>query len=190
MSHMAQLVNQAGKLVVAAILISILAAILFGSFGLILPHRLWTVWRVPILITAGIAATLLIAWANDSAARSWIIDGLAAVLALTSAILGIGITLLIAYGLNLQITEHTGSRDSLVYRMTDSATLWYLLCCAFVPTVPGAVGIWIARRRAREAGRTSLPATAVRFATLGLGLSAMIGVMVALAAIYRRITWL
>jgi hypothetical protein len=31
---------------------------------------------------------------------------------------------------------------------------------------------------------------AVRFSKLGLGLSAMIGLMVALAALYRRITWL
>jgi hypothetical protein len=30
---------------------------------------------------------------------------------------------------------------------------------------------------------------AVRFSTLGLGLSAMIGVMVAVAALYRRVTW-
>ncbi len=190
MSHAAQVVNQAGKLVIAAILISILAAILFGSFGLILPHHLWTVWRVPILIAAVITVTLLIAWANDSVSRSWIIDGLAAVLGLTSAILGIGITLLIAYGLSLQFAEHTGSRDSFVYRMTDSSALWYFLFYAFIPTLPGAVGIWIARRRSREAGRTSLPAMAVRFATLGLGLSTMIGVMVALAALYRRVTWL
>ena len=189
MSHAAQVVNRAGKLMFAVILVSILAAILFGSFGLILPDHQWTVWRVPILTTAGITVTLLIAGANNAAARSWIIDGLAAVLGLTSAVLGIAITLLIAYGLNLHITEHTGSRDSLVYQMTDSAILWYLLCCAFVPTLPGAVGVWIARRRLREAGRTSLPGMAVRFSTLGLGLSAMIGVMVAVAALYRRVTW-
>jgi hypothetical protein len=189
MSHAAQIVNRAGKLVFAVILLAILVAVLFGSFGLILPRHQWTVWRVPILATAGITVTLLIAWANYSAARSWIIDGLAAVLGLSSAILGIAITLLIAYGLNLHITEHKGSRDSFVYQMTDSAILWYTLGCAFIPTVPGAVGVWIARRRLREAGRTSLAGTAVRFSTLGLGLSAMIGVMVAVAALYRRVTW-
>ena len=189
MSFDAQVLNRAGKLVFSPILLSILVAILFGSFGLILPLDQWTVWRIPILITAGITVTLLIAWANYSAARSWIIDGLAAVLGLTSAILGIAITLLIAYGLNLHITEHTGSWDSFVYQMTDSAILSYLLCCAFIPTVPGAVGVWMARRRLREAGHTSLPGMAVRFSTLGLGLSAMIGVMVALAALYRRVTW-
>jgi uncharacterized iron-regulated membrane protein len=111
------------------------------------------------------------------------------VLGLTSATLGIAITLLIAYGLNWHITEHTGSRDSLVYQMTDSAILLYLVCCAFIPTIAGAVGVWIARRRLREAGRTSMPGMAVRFSTLGLGLSAMIGVMVAVAALYRRVAW-
>jgi hypothetical protein len=189
MSHAAQVLNRAGKLMFAVILLSLLVAILFGSFGLILPRHQWTVWRVPILTAAGITVTLMIAWANYSAARSWIIDGLAALLGLTSAILGIAITLLIAYGLNLHIIEHSGSRNSFVYKMTDSAILWYLLCCAFIPTVPGAVGVWMARRRLREAGRTSLPGMAARFSTLGLGLSAMIGVMVAVAAIYRRVTW-
>ena len=152
MSHAAQLLNRAGKLAFAVILLSILVAILFGSFGLILPRDLWTVWRVAILTTAGIAVTLLIAWARDSAARSWIMDGLAAVLGLTSAILGIAITLLIAYGLNLHIAEHTGSWDSFVYQMTDSVTLLYFLFYALIPAVPGAVGIWIARTRLREAG--------------------------------------
>ena len=189
MSHAAQLVNRAGKLAFAVILLSLLAAILFGSFGLILPRDQWTVWRVAIVITAGITVTLLIAWANYAAARSWIMDGMAAVLGLTSAILGIAITLLIAYALNLRITEHTGSRDSFIYQMTDSVVLWYFLFYAFIPTVPGAVGVWIARNRLREAGRTSLPAAAVRFAALGLGLSAMIVAMVAVAALYRWITW-
>jgi hypothetical protein len=132
MSHAAQVVNRAGKLMFAVILVSILVAILFGSFGLILPDYQWTVWRVPILTTAGI---------------------------------------------------------TMVYQMTDSAILSYLLCCAFIPTVPGAVGVWITRRRLREAGRTSLPGMAARFSALGLGLSAMIGVMVAVAALYRRVTW-
>jgi hypothetical protein len=188
MSNAAQFVNLAGK-VFAFIQVSVLAANLLGSFGLVLPHHQWTVWRVPILTAAGITVALLIAWANYSAARSWIIDGLAAVLGLTSAILGIAITLLIAYGLNLQITEHTGSTDSFVYQKTDSVILWHILYYAFIPTVPGAVGVWIARRRLREVGHTSLPGMAVRFSRLGLGLSAMIGVMVAVAALYRRVTW-
>ena len=185
----AQGVIRAGKLVFAVILLSILVAILFGSFSLILPHHQWTVWGVTILTTAGITVTLLIAWANYSAVRNWIVDGSAAVLGLTSAILGIALTLLIAYGLNLRIGEHKGSRDSFVYQVTDPAALWLLLYCAIFPAVPGTVGLWIARRRSREAGRLSLPGTSARFSTLGLGLSAMIGVMVAVAALYRRVTW-
>ena len=189
MSNAALVVNRAGKLVFATILLSILVAILFGSFSLILPLHRWTIWRVPILTAAGITVTLLIAWANYSSVRPWIIDGLAAVLGLTSAILGIALTLLIAYGLNLQIAEHKGSRDSFVYQMTNSAVLLLLLCYAMIPAVPGAVGLSIVRRRLREVRRTSLAGAAGRFSTLGLGLSAMIVVMVAFAALNRRVTW-
>ena len=190
MSYVVQALNRAGKLVVPMILLSILVAILFGSLSLMLPLHQWTAWRVPILIAAGGAVAAMTAWSSCAPMRRWFMNGLAVVLGLTSATLGIAITLLIAYGLNLQITEHTGSRDSLIYRITDSAALGYLLYFAFIPVVPGAVGIWIARRRSREAGRTSLPAMAVRFSTLGLGLSAMIAAIIAVAALYRRITWL
>ena len=125
MLNAAPVVNRAGKLVFATILLSILVAILFGSFSLILPHPERITWQVPILAAAGITVTLLIARANYRAVRPWIIDGVAAVLGLTSAILGIALTFLIAYGLNLQIAEHKGSRDSFVYQMTNSA----VSCC-------------------------------------------------------------
>jgi hypothetical protein len=189
MYYAAQIVCRAGKLVFAFTLLSILVAILFGSFDLILPHHPWTVWRVPILITAALTVTLPLAWAMYRAPRRWIIDGLAVVLGLTSAVLGMGMTLVIAYGLNLNISEYKGSRDSFVYMMTSSEALEYFLFYAMIPTLPGAFGLWIARRRLREAGRVSLTGMAARFASLGLGLSAMIGVFVAVAAVYRRVTW-
>jgi hypothetical protein len=189
MSYVAQALNRAGKLVVAIILLSILVAILFGSFSLIVPHRHWTVGQVPIGFAAGGAVTLLIAWARYPAARPGIMNGLAAVLGLTSATLGIAITLLIAYGLNLRIAEHTGSRDSFIYQMTDPMVLGYILCIASIPAVPGVVGFWMARRRLREAGRVSLAGMAVRFSKLGLGLSSMIGVVVVVAALCRRAIW-
>ncbi len=93
MSYAAQVVNRAGQLVFAVILTSILLAIHFSSFSLIVPSHQLTAGRVPIRITTGGAVILLIAWARYPAARSWIMDGLAAVLGLTSATLGIGITL-------------------------------------------------------------------------------------------------
>jgi hypothetical protein len=189
MSYAAQVVNRSGKRVVAAILLLILVAILFCSFSLILPHHQWTAGPIAIRISAGAAVALLIAWARYPAARPWITDGMAAVLGLTSATLGIAITLLIAYGLSLQISEHTGSRDSFVYEMTNPIALGQVVCCALIPAVPGTVGRWIVRRRRREVGRVSLAATATRFSTLGLSLSAMIGVMVAVAALYRLVTW-
>ena len=189
MSYAARVVNRAGKLVFAVILLSILLAILFCSFSLILPHHQWTVGRVPIGITAWGAVTLLIAWARYPAARPWIMDGLAAVLGLTSATLGIAITLLIAYGLSLHIAEHKGSGQSLMYQMTNPMVLWQVVYFALIPTVPGAVGHWIVRRRRREVRRVSLAGMATRFSALGLWLSAMLGVMVAVAALWRVVTW-
>jgi hypothetical protein len=189
MTYAAQVEHRAVKLVFAVILLSILVAILICSFSLILPLHRWTVERVPIRIIAGGAVALMIAWARYPAARPLIMDGLAAVFGLTSAILGIAITLLIAYGLSLQISEHTGSRDSFVYQMTNPAILWQVVYFALIPAVPGAVGHWIVRRRQREVGRVSLAGMATRFSRLGLWLSAMIGVMVAVAALYRLVTW-
>jgi hypothetical protein len=189
MSFDAQILTRAGKLVFSAILPSILVAILFVSFSLILPGHQWTPWRVPILIAAGGAVALMIAWASYSTMRPWVMDGLAAVLSLSSAIPGIGITLLLAYGVGLHIAENKGSAESLMYQMTDPRTLWLLLYFAIIPTVPGAIGVWIARRRLREVGRVSLAGMATRFSKLGLGLSAMIVAVAAVAALCRRVMW-
>jgi hypothetical protein len=192
MSFDAQALTRAGKLVFPAILLSILVTILFGSFILILPphHHEWTtIWRVPILIAAAGAVALVIAGPPYSTMRPWVMDGLAAVLSLASSISGIGITLLFAYGLNLQIAEYRGSVDSFIYQMTNPMALLYLLCFAIIPVLPGAAGLWIARKRLREVGRVSLAGMASRFSKLGLGLSAMLAVTVAVAALYRRAMW-
>jgi hypothetical protein len=189
MSFDVRALTLAGKLVFLAILLSILVAILFGSFSLILPAHQWTVWRVPILIAAGGAVALTIAWPSYSRLRPWVMDNLAAVLSLASAIPGIGIALLFAYGLGLQIAEHRGSVDSLIYKMTNPMALWYYLCFAMIPVVPGAVSLWIVRRRLLEVGRVSLAGMAARFSKLGLGLSATIGAGVAVAALCRRVMW-
>ena len=61
MSYAAHTLTRAGKLAFPVILLSILVAILFGSFSLILPIHRWAVWRVPILIAAGGAVALMIA---------------------------------------------------------------------------------------------------------------------------------
>jgi hypothetical protein len=189
MSDAAHAFKLAGKLVVPVILLMVMAAILFGSFSLILPHHHWTVWRVPVLIAAAGTVALMIACASFSSARPWMMDGLAAVLSLASVIPGIGVTLLVAYGLSLHIAEHQGSRESLIYQMTDPIVLWQLLYFAIIPAVPGIVGLWIARRRLRDAGRVSLAGMAARFSSLGLGLSVMMGAMVVVAALCRRVMW-
>jgi len=189
MSFDAQALTRAGKLVIPAILLSILAAILFGSFSLILPAHQWTVWRIPILIAAGGAVALMIAWPSYSTLRPWVMDSLAAMLSLASAIPGIGITLLFVYGLGLRIAEHRGSVESFIYEMTNPMALWLYLYFAIIPVLPGAVGLWIARRRLRDVGRVSLAGMAARFSKLGLGLSAMLGAVVAVAALCRRVMW-
>ncbi len=189
MSDAAHAFKLAGKLVYPVILLLVMAAILFGSFSLILPRHQWTVWRVPVLIAAAGVVTLMIACASFSSVRPWMMDGLAAVLSLASVIPAIGVTLLIAHGLSLHIAEHQGSGESLMYQMTDPIVLWQLLCCAIIPAVPGIVGLWIARRRLRDAGRVSLAGMAARFSSLGLGLSVMIGAMVGVAALCRRVMW-
>jgi hypothetical protein len=115
---------------------------------------------------------------------------LAAVLGLASATLGIAMTLLIAFGLSSHIAEHTGSGLSLMYQMTNPMVLWQLMSFAIISAVRGVVGLWIARRRLREAGRVSLAGMADRFSKLGLGLSSVIGAVVVVAALCRRAIWL
>lgn len=177
------------KLVYPVILLMIMAAILFGSFSLILPWHHWTIWRVPVLIAAAGAVTLLITFASFSAVRPRVMDGLAAVLSLTSAIPAIGAAFLVVYGPSLRIAEREGTWESLVYEISDPIILWQLLSSAIVVALPGIVGLWIAGRRLREMGRVSVAGTAARFSKLGLGLSLMMAAMVVAAALYRRIMW-
>jgi hypothetical protein len=187
--HRQEYLSSAYRLVVLVILLAILAAILFGSFSLILPPHRWAVWRVPVLIAAAGVVALVIARASYSSARHWVMDGLAAVLGLASAVPSIAITLLITYGLSLHVAEHEGSRDSFIYQMTDPAILWQLLYFAIIPAVSGIVGLWIARRPSRAAARVSLAAMAARFSMLGLALSVMIVATAAVGAICRRVMW-
>jgi hypothetical protein len=179
----------ASKLAVSSLLVAILAAILFGSFSVIMPRNHLTIWSVPALIGAGGAVALMIVWPFRSARRVWIMDALAAVLGLTSVVLGIGIALLITYGLILHISEHQGSTQSLMFRLTQPGFLRELLCFAIIPAVPGAMGLWLARRRAQVTGRASLVAMAGRFSLLGLSLSALVGLVATVAAIYRWVIW-
>ena len=189
MSHTAQALNHAGRLVFHVVLLAILAAVIFVSFSFILPPTRWSVWRLPISIAASGAVVLMVALASFSTARPRIMDSLAAVLGLASAISGIAITLLIVYGIGLNFAEHKGSRDSFIYMMTDPAVLKLILIFALIPAVPGAPGLWIARTRSRQAGRVSLAAMAARFSTLAVSLSAMMGVVAVVGALVRRVMW-
>ena len=172
MSLDAQALTRAGKLVFRAILLSILVAILFGSFSLVLPPHQWTVWRVPILIAAAGAVALMIAGPSYSTMRPWVMDGLAAVLSLASAISGIGITLLFAYGLELQIAEYRGSVDSFIYQMTNPMARLVPSVLCDNPRLPGACrpvdcSQAIAGGGARVAGRHGLPVLEAWLGTFG-----------------------
>jgi hypothetical protein len=171
------------------VLVPLLAAILFGLFGFILPRSRWTDWREASLIAAGGAVALLIAWPSRQPLRDRIRDGLAAVLGLASVVTGMGASLLLAYGLGLNIVEYRGSRQSFMYQMFSPAFIEALLHLAAVAAVPGAIALLMARRRLREVGRISLAGMAARFSILGLGCSVLIAGTAAVAAVYRWVTW-
>ena len=160
------------SLAIHVALLPLLAAMLFGLFSFILPWHQWTVWRVPILIaTAGVVA-LLIVWPFRQPMRAGMLDGLATILGLASAVPGVAISVLIAFGLSLHVAENQYSVQSLIYQLTHPTMLKQILGFALVPVVPGVIGLWLARRRATT--RTSLVAMAARFSTLGLSLSGLI----------------
>ena len=185
----ARSVAPATRLAISTLLLMILVTTLFGSFSLMMPVHHWTVWRVPALIGAGGLVALMIAWPSRSGSRPWIMDGLVAVLGLTSAVTGIGIVILIAFGLALHVSENQESTQGLVFRSTDPGLLRHLLLWASIPAVPGAIGLWIARKRTQTQGRTSLAAMAARYALLGLSLAGLVGLVAAFAAAYRWAMW-
>ena len=176
---------QAQSLAILVILLSILAAILFGLFSLILPAHPLTVWRIPVLIAAVGVAALAKMCAPYSSVQSWVTDGLAAVFGLASAVLGIGISLLIAYGISLHIAENTGTAESLIYELTSPAALAYFSCYAIIAAVPGLVGLYIVQRRSQSpaVSRALLAAMAARFSKLGLSLSAVVGLTIVVGAL-------
>jgi hypothetical protein len=189
MPYEAQAVMQASKLAISSILLMILAAILFDSLSLMMPSHHATVWRVPALIGAGGAVALMIAWPFRSDMRAWVTDGLAAVLGFTSAVPGIGVVLLITYGLILHVSENQGTTESLMFQLSEPSLLRELLRFAIIPAATGAIGLSIARRRARVTGRASFVAMAARFSLLGLSLSALVGLVTTVAAICRWVMW-
>jgi hypothetical protein len=207
--------DRAARLMRSAVLLASLAAILFVSYGQVAPlPRGWSHWRLPIAIaTAGVLA-LLIAWPSRRAdARTRTADDVAAMLGAASMIVGIGAAMLIAIGLTMNVQDNRLTNQSLVYqltgpsgrggpairgRLTNQSLIYQLTGPGFViacllmaapAAISGGLGLAIARRRGRVAGRVSTTGIALRFSAIGLGCVGLIVAFAAAALIYRWVTW-
>ncbi len=183
--------DRAARLFRAGVLLAGLAAILFVSYGLVAPMPPgWLWWRLPVGIAAAGGLALLLAWPSRRAdAKTRTVDEAAAMLGAASMILGIGAAMLMAYGLVLNFTEERVSTQTLLYRLTHPSILVSLLIFAAPAAIAGGLGLGMARRRARAAGRVSAAATAVRFSIVGLACAGLIAALGVTAVIYRWLTW-
>jgi hypothetical protein len=197
--------DRAARLFRAGVLLAGLAAILFVSYGLVAPMPPgWLWWRLPVGIAAVCGLALLLAWPSRRAdaktrtvdeaaamlgAASMILGIGAAMLGAASMILGIGAAMLVTYGLVLHFKEEQVSTQTLLYRLTHPSVLVSLLIFASPAAVAGGLGLAMARRRARAAGRVSAAATAVRFSIVGLACAGLIAALGVTAVIYRWLTW-
>jgi hypothetical protein len=183
--------DRAARFFRACVLLAGLAAILFVSYGLVAPMPPgWLRWRLPVGIAAACGLALLLAWpSRRAAAKTRTADEVAAMLGAASMILGIGAAMLVAYGLVLHFTEERVSTQTLLYRLTHPSVLVTLLIFAAPAAITGGLGLGMARRRARAAGRVSAAATAVRFSIVGLACVALIAATGATAITYRWLTW-
>jgi nitrate reductase NapE component len=180
-------VRQTTSLAIQLSLLPLLAVILFGLFGFILPPNPWTVWTIPGLIAAGGVVLLLAAWPFRQPVRAVLLDALAATLALASAIPGLAVTMLIAYGVALQIADNRYGTQSLLYQLTSPIVLRQTLKFALVPVLPGLIALWLAKRRVTA--RTSRAAVAARFSLLSLALSGLIACAIVIGTAYHRLEW-
>jgi hypothetical protein len=117
-----------------------------------------------------------------------VVDATAALLGLLGFVAGLGLLLVIPFGLFLQITEDHVRVQTRIYQL-GSADAAYVLSYLGGASVPAIAGLCLARRNGRPPSRLSLSASAVRFSTWGLAFDGVIlGVMLALS-VYRRWTW-
>ncbi|WP_406698663.1 hypothetical protein V5E97_07225 [Singulisphaera sp. Ch08] len=184
-----RLADRIQALLRSAVLLFCLAAILVGCYTLVLPTR-WSTWGRSILLSGAGGLALMLGWPSRRAdIRSRTADEIALMWGVLSMVLGIAAAMLIAYGVALQITEERVSPQTLIYRMTHPSQLVALLQFASPAACTGIIGLGIARRRGRAAGRVTMAKSAARFSTIGLGLAALIAATVAAAALYRWQVW-
>jgi hypothetical protein len=183
--------DRAARLMRSAMLLAGLAAILFVSYGLVapLPFGL-SYWRLPIGIATAGGLVLLVAWpSRREGERTRTADDLAAMLGLASMILGTGAAMLVASGVALNIAENRHTTQAFLYQMTHPAVVVSLLVIAAPPATFGVLGLAIARRRGRAAGRVSAAGVASRFSAIGLACAGVIVAFASAVAIYRWVTW-
>ena len=171
-----------------AVLTACLGAMLVAAYGLVL-HKRWSTQALPYLIAACGLALVMGRWSRRSATRVRSADEVALMFGAASMILGLGAAMLIGYGLTLQISEATTRLQTLAYERTRPSDLVWSLAFAAPAALSGGLGLWIARRRDRAAGKASLAATAARFSAVGLGSAGLIATLVAVAAVVRWLTW-
>jgi hypothetical protein len=180
-------VRQTTSMAMQLSLLPLLAVILFGLFGFILPPNPWKVWTIPALIASGGVVSLLIAWPLREPGRAAMLDALAATLALAATIPGLAVTMLIAYGVAFEIADNRHGTQSLIYQLTRPTVLRQTLQFALLPILPGFIGLWLAKRRATA--RTSRAAVAARFSLLSLALSGLIMCAIVIGTAYHRLEW-
>jgi hypothetical protein len=184
--------DRAAMLMRSTVLLAGLAAILFVSYGLAAPLPPgWLAWRLPIGIATAGGLSLLLAWPSRRAAtKTRTADEAAVMLGAASMIVGIGAAMLIAIGLTLNVAENrTFTTQALIYQLTHPSVVISVLVLAAPSAITGGLGLAIARRRARAAGRGAVAATAVRFSDVGLACAGLIAATAGMAAIYRWLTW-
>jgi hypothetical protein len=183
--------ERAARLVRVSVLLAGLAAILILSYGSVtpLPFGL-SHWRWPIAIATAGGLALLLAWpSRRAAAKTRTVEETAVMLGAASMIAGIGAAMLVAYGVAATVEDNLESAQAFVYRLTHPSIVISVLALAAPPAISGILGLVIARRRARHAGRVSAAATAVRFSIVGLACAGLIASTAATAALYRWLTW-
>jgi hypothetical protein len=166
------------------------AATILFAYGQVLPlPRGWDSWPPWLLLgcLAGLALTRGCSPGEGGRARAR--ASVAFALGLASATLGFGAILLIGCGFGARMIEEDVGPQTFLYQVTHWRVAGYLLGIALFIAVPGALGLWAARREGRPQSRASLAAAAARFSLCGLGSAGLIVVSLAVAMGFRWVLW-
>jgi hypothetical protein len=175
----------------AALAPTLAAAYVFISSSPALPTKSqWAIWRVPVLEGVAGALVLGLFWTSRRpSSRSWATDSIAAALGVAAAIVGVASVLLFAFAVDLRMSGASRNATYVLHRMTDPRTTADAVAFSALTLLPGLVGYWLARRRAREFGRVSLAAVALRFSLVGITIGLLLGAWAVSAVVWRTLIW-